>query len=403
MLEEGGLMSITTFLKKILVILKGNKQINTKKKNKRNKISSESKDGKDVILSLIKQAQEISNEDHQKHLNNISSFDVNSIIQTDDKPLTAVEKAFLKYIAGRKVNDPYIAGYWSYEYKIDFNYILSKYINNNYLYIGNPDPHKLTISALKEILRLAGLPTSGKKLDLVERVNTLPTESYSTEQYYRLTEKGNEIVNSVEESATKDTAFEDEVLQLLYNRKIQEAAQAVFKYRKIRQPYGGTLSFYDIANDNDIQKYQNYYNSFSNKEASCIIFSCLMGFGFQSEKKLLKRILGKESIEKTKQYTLDAAIELKNSDSEDEYQIVCCLDDKTCSICGKMDLRHFKYKQAIVGKNFPPFHEGCRCITAPYFKDNITERVARDRNGKTIYVKGNMKWSKWKDLYGKKS
>lgn len=354
------------------------------------------------LQCLTEAAQAKSDADYQKHMDNINAFDVHSPIKTDSNPLTAVEKAFLKYLAGRKVNAPDIAGYWSYEYSINFNYIVSKYINNGYLYVGNADPQKLTMPVLKEILLAAGLPTTGKKADLAARVNTLTANSYATEEYYRLTEKGAAIVDTVQDSATKDTDFEDAVLALLYNQQIKEAAKMVFEYRSPRQPYASEITLYGAPSESQLKMYQNYYSILTPQEAACLIFSSMMGFGFANEKKLFQRILGKTEIEKLQVDTETAENELASFDPEEEYQILCCLDDSTCPICGKMDLRHFKYKQAKTGKNYPPFHKGCRCTVVPYYEDFAEdERAARDSNGKTIYVPGNMKWTKWKQIYGK--
>ena len=353
------------------------------------------------LQCLTEAAQARSDADYQKHMSNINAFDALNPIETDNKPLTAVEKAFLKYLAGRKVSAPDIAGYWSYEYRINFNYTVSKYINNGYLYIGAADPQKLTMPVLKEILKAAGISTTGKKADLVARVNTLPTSSYATEEYYRLTEAGQILVDTVQDSATKDTDFEDAVLTLLYDQQIIEAAKMVHEYRIPRQPYASETTLYGAPSDSRLQQFQNYYNVLPVKEAACLIFSRMMGFGFANEKKLFKRVLGTEEVKDTSIGIADAKDEFANCDPEEEYQIICCLDDSTCPTCGKMDLRHFKYGKAKIGKNYPPFHEGCRCEVVPYFDDFADdERAARDKNGKTIYVPGNMKWAKWKEKYG---
>ena len=179
-------MAIRNFFRKICNLLKGYQTT----PQPQNTVENISLSTKNLTQSLTEQAKATANADYQQHIDNINSFDINHPIKTDNNPLTDIEKAFLKYIAGRKVNTPNIAGYWSYEYKIDFNYTVSKYINNNYLYIGSADPSKLTTSALKKILQLAGLPAFGKKAELVARVQELPTSTYSTELYYCLTEKG---------------------------------------------------------------------------------------------------------------------------------------------------------------------------------------------------------------------
>lgn len=357
------------------------------------------------LQCLKEAAQARSDADYQKHMSNINAFDALNPIATDNNPLTAIEKAFLKYLEGRKVSAPDIAGYWSYEYSINFNYTVSKYINNKYLCVGGATPEKLTVEVLKDILEYAGLPKTGKKAVLVERVKSIPENKlparYQTEKYYRLTETGQALVDAVQDSATKDTDFEDAVLSLLYAQKIIEAAKMVHEYRSSRQPYGGELSLYDAPSERQIQLLKNYYNILPFKEAACIIFSHLMGFSATNEKKLFKRILDTSKVDKTAIYTMDNTTEIANHDPEEEYQIICSLDDSTCPTCGKMDLRHFQYGKAKIGKNYPPFHEGCRCVVVPYFDDFADdERVARGKNGKAIYVPGNMKWAKWKEKYG---
>ena len=52
--------------------------------------------------------------------------------------------------------------------------------------------------------------------------------------------------------------------------------------------------------------------------------------------------------------------------------------------------------------NLQSFHPNCRCTTVPYFDDEFTagtERVARDKDGKTYYVPGNMTYEEWKRKY----
>lgn len=64
----------------------------------------------------------------------------------------------------------------------------------------------------------------------------------------------------------------------------------------------------------------------------------------------------------------------------DYYEIMCTLDAKTCPTCAKMDGKIYKSREAKPGVNLPPFHENCRCTTAPYMPDlpPATERWYRD-------------------------
>lgn len=80
-----------------------------------------------------------------------------------------------------------------------------------------------------------------------------------------------------------------------------------------------------------------------------------------------------------------------------EYEIIATLDSRTSEICQDMDGRVLPMSQYEPGVTAPPFHPWCRTTTAPYFDDlGEFERAARDKNGKTYHVPGNMKYSEWK-------
>ena len=52
--------------------------------------------------------------------------------------------------------------------------------------------------------------------------------------------------------------------------------------------------------------------------------------------------------------------------------------------------------------NLQPLHPYCRCTTVPYFDDEFTadeQRAARDKDGKTYYVPGDMTYEEWKRKY----
>lgn len=85
-----------------------------------------------------------------------------------------------------------------------------------------------------------------------------------------------------------------------------------------------------------------------------------------------------------------------------QYEIVATLDTHTSEICQELDGKVFDMKDYEVGITAPPFHINCRSCTAPYFNDEFTERekrVARDENGKTIYVNSKMKYKEWYEKY----
>jgi SPP1 gp7 family putative phage head morphogenesis protein len=86
----------------------------------------------------------------------------------------------------------------------------------------------------------------------------------------------------------------------------------------------------------------------------------------------------------------------------EQYEIVATLDSHTSTICRDLDGKVFKMSEYLVGVTAPPFHVYCRTTTVPYFDDNYTERVARDYDGNTYYVDGNMSYNNWYKQYVEK-
>ena len=70
------------------------------------------------------------------------------------------------------------------------------------------------------------------------------------------------------------------------------------------------------------------------------------------------------------------------------------LDEKTCETCsGHERAGPLPISEYSVGVTAPPFHPWCRCTTIPHFNDEFTadeQRAAREADGKTYYVPGNM-------------
>lgn len=85
----------------------------------------------------------------------------------------------------------------------------------------------------------------------------------------------------------------------------------------------------------------------------------------------------------------------------ERYEIIATLDSKTSDICQSMDGKVFKVTDFEAGVTANPFHPRCRTTTAPYFADefDISERAARDADGKVYYVPSDMKYHEWKERF----
>lgn len=79
-----------------------------------------------------------------------------------------------------------------------------------------------------------------------------------------------------------------------------------------------------------------------------------------------------------------------------QYEILATLDLRTSPICRSMDGKVFNVSEKMIGINAPPFHPRCRTTTVAYFPDAVDEeRIARDHEGKTYKVDGNMNYEQW--------
>ncbi len=81
----------------------------------------------------------------------------------------------------------------------------------------------------------------------------------------------------------------------------------------------------------------------------------------------------------------------------DKIEIIETLDSLTCELCGPMDGKVIPISSFEAGVTAPPFHPNCRGTTAPYIEDDdFGERIARDEDGQTYDVPGNMTYEEWK-------
>ena len=85
------------------------------------------------------------------------------------------------------------------------------------------------------------------------------------------------------------------------------------------------------------------------------------------------------------------------------YRFIATLDKRTSTLCQSRDGDVFPVEEAQPGKNMPPLHPHCRsvisgCLKGEYKPQNGT-RIARDENGKNVFVPANMKYDDWRAVY----
>lgn len=88
------------------------------------------------------------------------------------------------------------------------------------------------------------------------------------------------------------------------------------------------------------------------------------------------------------------------------YEYLATLDNKTSEMCRELDGKHFKVKDALPGKNYPPMHPNCRSTTVCWFPDESKEkkkqttRIAKDEGGKYYEVPADMTYKQWASAHG---
>ena len=85
------------------------------------------------------------------------------------------------------------------------------------------------------------------------------------------------------------------------------------------------------------------------------------------------------------------------------YRFIATLDKRTSTICQSHDGDVFPVEEAQPGKNMPPLHPHCRsvisgCLRGEH-KPQSGTRIARDENGKNVFVPSYMKYDDWKEVF----
>lgn len=132
----------------------------------------------------------------------------------------------------------------------------------------------------------------------------------------------------------------------------------------------------------------------------------------ESPDKLIKFITKKYNVSKAQAGRLvlteaayvssKAQVDMFKQSGVKQVEFVATLDNRTSEICRYMSGKVFKVSELEIGINAPPLHPNCRSVLVAYFPDmKIEERAARDKNGKTIYVDGDMTYDEWRKKYSK--
>lgn len=307
-----------------------------------------------------------------------------------DCKLSSVEQQFLKKIAGQPVEDPYVAGYWGYEYGLSFPTIMTKLLENGYLKIGSAadNLNYLIMPELKDILKQNGLAVSGKKAELIARINenvpkdVLVSKIGKHKAHYILTDKGMSISGDSPVSITKDVELEDACLAAIHQNDFNTAYKMIAK-RELgkRSPRGIGIDWEKESRDGLSDQKLGFYARIISDTAGtertyreCIILADMLGVSNPTP--LIKRLCKylDEELLLTAQYERkksEALLEIESYKALElqSYEILGAGDKEMCSRCRSMNGKRFLLSEAQIGVNFPPFCKKCRCTTVPAFDD----------------------------------
>jgi DNA-binding MarR family transcriptional regulator len=239
-----------------------------------------------------------------------------------ERELTSIEMYFLKYITVYKKNPlKSISGDWTYNYNLDYKDVLNQFVGQNLVEIIELNTiekmnYFYKVDDLKNILRTKKLKLSGRKKELIDRIlenSSIDEQKKMTSQRcikYKLTDKGEKLINDVNPSLSRDMDFEDSCYSLVMNNSMNKAYKAIKDFKKKYNFQSGPVFYISLdeyeeeiigENDENLFGYRKLTgidlelpNNLADKKKN--IISCIIvGDMFNSDRykitNLIKRIL----------------------------------------------------------------------------------------------------------------
>ena len=135
-------------------------------------IATHKPQGAEFYLLLDLQSRIRSHFSRAGHQANIDAFELVDGFVPDEITLSEEEYHLLYKINKQPFPGTYLPGYFTYQYGLDLSYSLNKLIYLGYLAFVPQSQYmsKLTCAQLRDLLDRYGLPTKGKKDELIDRV-----------------------------------------------------------------------------------------------------------------------------------------------------------------------------------------------------------------------------------------
>ena len=289
----------------------------------------------------------------------------------------------------------------------------------------------LKMPQLKEISKKFNLKVSGKKNELIERIQDnvwkeelLEDFPFLNDRVYIITEKGKEALNAYAIAVeSRLRSLEDECYHLIRQNRIGDAYKCVEKYESEQPVPCGSDEYWKSGNYTELNEAEAFgiycfmnsdlelppeLSEYKNQMKAILVTTYFIGRGASRLGPLTERILRIPATDDERDALPELfrnAFSLISSGRElfsykqsrtEAYIFMANLDEETCPICGKLDKKVFSTLEAQIGVNYPPMHSGCRCTTNAYYGDGLPNmrRAQNIETGKSELIE-NISWSEW--------
>ena len=228
--------------------------------------------------------------------------------------------------------------------------------------------------AYKEQLKEGGNPEIVKKISAMEkRARIKRLEALDMEIESRLAILGKNQVNHYKnyKYRTAKTSYKSSIAMIKERYKVKPKLDSLSKkvlIVMVDYPYQG-----EYFSDN-IWSNTGYVASKAKQE---VLNGILTGQHVRTTAKNLDKIMGRgySNAERLIRTETNLLINLANQEGYkqtgiEQYEYAAVMDEKTSTICRKLDGKIFNVEDAIVGVNQPPMHPYCRSITMPIFDED---------------------------------
>lgn len=290
---------------------------------------------------------------------------------------------FLKSVIGKDMANWHVSFFGPFKDIDDGKMIAQKYLDAGFIQKAKPSValEVLKTFDLKEILKSANLKLNGKKAELIQRIIDNVSNVEQIENYplvFDLTASGQDFLKkyfNILLSAVKD------IYDLLVSEKFEEA------YLKSKQYTNGEKS----SEGSDTISSDSY--SFEHKAACKQYLSDENAPASQKEKRIYLLYSWLPSrfnepiaelaagLEITAEYVrwnhdyISSLLEINRYKAIEarRYVIHTCRDCRVCDKCHQISERILPISEIVIGENFPPLHNECRCYASVLLDEALTD------------------------------